>query len=104
MQRTYKPGRDSPRTAPGPTFAKFINTRGNSTLGIGVCDRCKKKFPLHYLSSDPNVPGLKVCAADRDNFDPYRMPARSPDKVQLPFNRPDEPLTTPPQPDWLKDG
>lgn len=80
--------------------AAFLDTTGNSTLGIGICGRCNFKFPLHMLQDDPNVRGLKVCRADRDDFDPYRMPARSPDKIQLPFNRPDDPLTTPPVPDW----
>lgn len=74
---------------------RFLNTTGQPTLGIGICDRCKKKFPLAYLSSDPNTPGLKVCDKDRDEYDPYRLPARQPESVVLPFVRPDEPLTVP---------
>lgn len=71
---------------------KFLDTRGQPTLGVGTCDRCKRKFPLAKLGPDPNSPGLRVCAADRDNFDPWRLPAPPPDQIVLPFVRPDEPL------------
>lgn len=70
----------------------FLNTQGRSTLGIGICGRCSRKFSLEDLHPDPNNPGLRVCAADRDQFDPYRLPAPQPDKITLRFVRPDEPL------------
>jgi hypothetical protein len=72
---------------------KFLDTRGHTTLGIGICDRCKLKFPLDQLHEDPNSPGLRVCDDDTDQFDPYRLPAREPDQLVLPFVRPDDPLT-----------
>lgn len=71
----------------------FLDTTGQPTLGIGLCDRCRKKFPLAELQSDPNTPGLKVCADDRDQFDPYRLPARQSERINLPFVRPDEDVT-----------
>jgi hypothetical protein len=40
-------------------MALFLNTRGNSTLGIGICSRCSIKMPLHKLNPDPNSPGLR---------------------------------------------
>lgn len=83
--------------------ARFLNTQGNATLGVGICARCQSKLPLGELQSDPNAPGLMVCRDDRDLFDPYRMPARSPDKIALPFVRPDTPLDTPTQIDWEND-
>ena len=83
-----------------PPQSVFLNTKGNSTLGIGICSRCQFRFPLHMLQDDPNIPNFKVCAADRDDFDPYRMPARQPDMLTLPFIRPDVPLSTPPTPPW----
>lgn len=67
----------------------FLDTRGNPTLGIGICGRCSQKFPLHELQDDPSIPGLKVCEADRDAFDPYRLPARQVEDMTLPFCRPD---------------
>lgn len=70
----------------------FLDTRGNTTLGIGICDRCKRKFPLGELNPDPNSPGLRVCKADTDQYDPWRLPAREPDRIVLPFVRPDEAL------------
>ena len=70
----------------------FLDTRGQPTLGIGLCARCSRKLPLAQLRSDPNYPGLMVCEKDLDEFDPYRLPARQPDDIVLPFVRPDEPL------------
>ena len=78
-----------------PSNQAFLNTTGNQTLGIGICQRCSFKFPLHMLQQDPNIPGFLVCAADRDSFDPYRMAARPADRIQLPFVRPDTPLVVP---------
>lgn len=81
---------------------RFLDTTGNQTLGIGICGRCSFKFPLHMLLPDPNVPGLMVCEADRDDYDVYRLPARQADVVNLPFVRPDVPLNDGllPEPDW----
>ena len=70
----------------------FLDTRGRSTLGIGICGRCSRKFSLDDLYSDPNYPGLLVCLEDRDDFDPYRLPARQPEVISLRFPRPDTPL------------
>lgn len=72
---------------------KFLDTTDQPTYGIGICDRCSRKMPLAELLSDPNSPGLKVCAEDRDEFDPYRLPPKQPDQINLPFYRPDTPMT-----------
>lgn len=74
-------------------MAIFLDTRGHKTLGIGVCDRCTRKFPLDELYPDPNTPGLKVCRDDIDDYDPYRLPARKTEDISLRFVRPDVPLT-----------
>lgn len=73
---------------------RFINPEGRSTFGIGICARCSLKFSLEDLYSDPNSPGLKVCLADLDQYDPYRLPAPAPDKITLRFYRPDSDLTS----------
>ena len=70
-------------------MAIWLDTRGRSTLAIGVCDRCRRKMSIEELYSDPNSPGLRVCLEDRDEYDPYRLPARQPEKITLPFVRPD---------------
>jgi len=67
----------------------FLDTTGRSTLAIGVCDRCNRKMSLDDLYPDTNSPGLRVCLADRDELDPYRLPARQTEKITLPFVRPD---------------
>jgi hypothetical protein len=77
-------------------MAVFLDTRGNPTLGIGICSRCSRKFPLHKLQPDPNFPGLRVCEADADDFDPYRLPARQTEDITLPFMRTDAPIGTNP--------
>ena len=71
----------------------FLDTSGRSTLGIGICDRCSRKFPLEELFADPNTPGLRVCEDDLDEYDPYRLPARKTEDLTLRFTRPDVPLT-----------
>ena len=75
---------------------RFLDTRGRSTLAIGICDRCSRKFPLDELQPDPNSPGLRVCAADRDLFDPYRLAPRQTENIALRHPRPDTDITTNP--------
>lgn len=91
-------------------MTRFIDPTGHSTYGIGVCARCYRKFPLDRLMDDPNYPGLKVCKDDIDDYDPYRLPAREPDNINLEFVRPDVPIpqpTIPPvapgDPGWAPD-
>ena len=74
----------------------WLDTRGRSTLGIGLCARCSRKMSLDELFSDPNSPGLRVCREDLDQLDPYRLPPRQPDNITLPFVRPDTPLNSDP--------
>lgn len=59
---------------------------------------------LSALSPDPNSPGLMVCAADRDDYDPYRLAPRKEDQIVLPFVRPDTPVTTNPSGVISQDG
>lgn len=74
----------------------YLDTRGKSMIAIAICDRCRRKFSITELMSDPNSPGLRVCRADLDQLDPYRLPARQPDQITLPFVRPDAPLVSNP--------
>ena len=67
----------------------FLNPTGRATFGIGLCGRCSDKFFLEELYPDPNSPGLMVCAKDLDVLDPYRLPARQTEPINLPFVRPD---------------
>lgn len=74
---------------------RFLDTTGLSSVAIAVCDRCKMKVPFVTLVSDPNFPGLRVCEERgcKDNFDPYRLPARKTERINLRFPRPDTTLT-----------
>lgn len=67
----------------------FLDTRGRSTLGIGICGRCSRKMSLEDLYPDPNYPGLRVCRDDLDQFDPWRLPPPPPDQITLLNPRPD---------------
>jgi len=82
----------------------YLNTRGNSTLGIGICSRCSIKMPLDKLHPDPNFPGLRVCDKDLDDFDPYRLPPRQTENISLPFMRTDTPIPTNPSGVISQDG
>lgn len=77
----------------------WLNTRGRSSLAIGICGRCNRKFPLDDLRPDPNIPALMVCDKDRDQFDPYRLPARRTENISLRFPRPDVPIALDPEED-----
>lgn len=74
----------------------WLNPRGKSTYGIGICDRCSRKMSLDDLYPDPNFPGLRVCEEDLDVFDPWRLPARVTEDIHLRFTRPDIPIATNP--------
>lgn len=77
----------------------FYDPTGRSTYGIGICDRCKMVFSIEDLFPDPNSPGLRVCLKDLDDLDPWRLPARQTERINLPFVRPDRPLNTAGAPD-----
>lgn len=76
----------------------FLDTRGLASVAIAVCDRCRMKVPFTTLVSDTNFPGLRVCAERgcRDNLDPYRLPARQTERINLRFPRPDVSVATNP--------
>jgi hypothetical protein len=87
----------------------FLNTLGNASLAIFICDRCKMKRAMDEQMSDPNFPGLKVCQQGcADQKDPYRLPARQTERINLRFPRPDESVALDPdnlvtdnQGDWI---
>lgn len=69
----------------------FLDTSGLTSVAIAICDRCRMKRAFVSLQSDPNFPGLRVCDEGcKDNFDPYRLPARKTERINLRFPRPDE--------------
>jgi hypothetical protein len=71
----------------------FLDTLGNSTLSIAICDRCKMKRAHSVMRSDPNFPGLQVCNEGcADNIDPYRLAARQTERINIRFPRPDDDL------------
>jgi len=67
----------------------YLDTRSNSVLSVGICDRCNRKFPYVDLMPDPNFPGMRVCKVDLDEYDPWRLPARQTENIALRWPRPD---------------
>lgn len=74
---------------------RFLDTRGNSSLAIAICDRCKMKFPIGKLTADRDSPGLRVCDPCNDEADPYKLPSRRTESITVRFPRPDELLRPP---------
>lgn len=70
----------------------FLDTTGEDSYAIGICDRCKFKFPIGALNPDPNSPGLRVCEDCIDELDPWRLPMRTPEDITIQYPRPEEPL------------
>ena len=67
---------------------RTLDTLGNSIISIAICDRCRMKRAYVDLSQDPNFPGLRVCNEGcKDEFDPYRLPARQPEKISIRLDR-----------------
>lgn len=75
-------------------MSTFLDPAGSSSYGIALCARCSRKFLLAELTPDPNYPSLMVCREDSDQYDPYRLAPRAPDKIVLPFVRPDTDVAT----------
>ena len=73
----------------------YIRTRGGNSLAIAICDRCKFKFRYDDLRADGNSPGLRVCQKCYDVKDPWRLPARQTETVNLRQPRPDESVAIP---------
>jgi hypothetical protein len=68
----------------------FLDTIGNASLAIFICDRCSMKRAMDEQMPDPNFPGLRVCQQGcADQVDPYRLPARKTERINLRFPRPD---------------
>ena len=69
---------------------RFLDTLGNNSLSIFVCDRCKMKRAYSDMRPDGNIPALKVCSDScSDQFDPYRLAPRPTERISLRFPRPD---------------
>lgn len=71
---------------------RFLNTLGQTSLAVAICDRCRVKMPIGELSPDRNAPGLQVCAECNDELDPYKLPARATENITVRHPRLDEDL------------
>jgi hypothetical protein len=75
---------------------RFLSTRGKSVIAIAICARCSMKRAYVDLAPDLNFPGLMVCNRGcRDDKDPYRLPARKTERIDLRRPRPDTDISVP---------
>ena len=81
-------------------MTRFLNTIGKASLGIGICARCSRKFPIDDLKPDRDNPGLLVCKDDNDEIDRYKLPPRTPETVTLRNVRPDVDIAVDATVDW----
>lgn len=65
---------------------------GAQTVAIAICARCSRKVYYDELRADGNSPGLLVCSKCWDKKDPWRLPARQTEKINLRHPRPDTDL------------
>lgn len=70
----------------------YLPVNRGGTVAIAICDRCKLKCNYDDLVPDGNSPGLRVHEHCRDVKDPWRLPARQTERINLRYPRPDEPL------------
>lgn len=74
---------------------KYLPQKRSGHLSIAICPRCHMKRYYDDLVIDPDTKNY-VCKFDCvDLFDPYNMPSRKPDKIELHHPRPDDPLEIP---------
>jgi NAD-dependent SIR2 family protein deacetylase len=66
-----------------------VNLKG--TAAIAICPRCRFKVQYGDLVQDPNTK-LWVCPDCKDVYDPWRLPARLPEKISLDHPRRDDDL------------
>jgi len=70
----------------------YLDTSRRGQVAIGLCDRCKTKYSVEELMSDPNTPGLRVCKECCDVFDPWRLPPRATEDITVWMPRPETPV------------
>lgn len=58
-----------------------------------ICQRCGMRGALNAMVADGNVPGMRVHEKCRDDFDPWRLPARRTEDITLQYPRPDVNVT-----------
>jgi len=73
----------------------YLDTSGYASRAVSRCDRCSMKVPYSILVSDGDKPGMRVCPECRDNIDAWRLTPAAPDKIELQYPRPDDPIAVP---------
>lgn len=71
----------------------YLDTSGQASRAVAVCDRCHTKVAYSKLVADGNSPGLRVCPECSDRLDPWRLPARRSEDITLRHPRPDDALS-----------
>lgn len=65
-------------------------------VALFVCARCQRELPYSESYADPDKgPSLRVCWRDRDQLDPWKLPARQMEALAMQYPRPDVILSAP---------
>lgn len=68
---------------------RYLPPRIGETLTVAVCDRCKLKAYLADLVADGDSPGIRVHPHCADKKDPYRLPPRRTERIDVRYPRPE---------------
>lgn len=74
-------------------MSRYLPPRTGEVLTVAICDRCKMKAYLADLVADVNSPGLRVHPHCADLKDPYRMPQRRTERIDVRYPRPETELS-----------
>ena len=78
---------------------RYLPPRLGGALTVAICDRCKLKAYLDDLVSDVNSPGLRVHPHCADVKDPYRLPPRKTERIDVRYPRPEQNVPLYPRPE-----
>lgn len=66
----------------------YLPVRTKGSAAIAICNRCQRKVYYDCLKQDPNNKQW-YCPDCVDIYDPWRLPARRPEKIEADHPRPD---------------
>jgi len=68
---------------------RYLPCKSGASLAIAECPRCHFKVYYADMEKDPNTK-MWMCPKCKDQYDPYRLPARKPENITLYHPRKEE--------------
>ena len=69
----------------------YLPVKTSGSAAIAICPRCHFKRYYDEMRQDPNTK-VYMCGSCIDIYDPWRLPARPPEKISLEHPRKDDEL------------